>query len=218
MMLPTHALAGMLLALPYALAVPEFAGVALVAGFLGGVVPDLDMYIGHRKTLHYPVYYSVLAVATVPVTVLHPSAEPIAALFFLIGAAVHSVADIFGGGLELRPWEATSNRAVFDHRRGRWIAPRHWVRYDGAPEDLLLSVALAGPLLIALGGVPRLLAIGSLAVAAVYSVVRRALPAVADRLVGLLLDFDSSKRIVALVPARYLARSGEQLSSNTVDE
>ncbi len=101
---------------------PEFATVGLVAGFLGGLVPDLDMYVGHRKTLHYPVYYSVLATGGVLVGLAVPSVLTVAVALFLLGAAVHCVADIFGGGLELRPWEGTSDRAVYDHVRGRWIA------------------------------------------------------------------------------------------------
>jgi hypothetical protein len=45
-MFPIHAIAEMVLALPVAYARPVFAAVALVAGFLGGVVPDLDRYAG----------------------------------------------------------------------------------------------------------------------------------------------------------------------------
>lgn len=199
MMLPTHALVGLALALPLVILAPEFAGVALTAGLLGGILPDLDMYIGHRKTLHYPVYYSVLGVAVVPFAVLLPTAATIAATFLLLGAAVHSVMDIFGGGLELRPWEATSSRAVYDHRRGRWLAPRRWVRYDGAPEDLLLSLGIAVPLLIALDGVLRLIVGAALVVAVVYTAVRRLLPTIAEVLVVRTLP----DRFLVLLPARY---------------
>ncbi|MFB1066617.1 metal-dependent hydrolase [Natrinema sp. H-ect4] len=199
MMLPTHALVGLALALPLVILAPEFAGVALTAGLLGGILPDLDMYLGHRKTLHYPVYYSVLGVAVVPFAVLLPTAATIAATFLLLGAAVHSVMDIFGGGLELRPWEATSSRAVYDHRRGRWLAPRRWVRYDGAPEDLLLSLGIAVPLLIALDGVLRLIVGAALVVAVVYTAVRRLLPTIAEVLVVRTLP----DRFLVLLPARY---------------
>ncbi|QLG48140.1 metal-dependent hydrolase [Natrinema halophilum] len=204
MMLPTHAFTGLLLALPYALAIPEFGSAALVAGFLGGVFPDLDMYVGHRKTLHYPVYFSVLGVAVAPIALLTPSLLTVAAAFFLLGAAVHSVTDIFGGGLELRPWEATSDRAVYDHYRGRWIAPYRWVRYDGAPEDLMLSVTLAAPLLITLEGTLRWIVVASLGVAIVYTAVRRILPAIAEVLFGRGLISSLPSPVLAYVPARYL--------------
>ncbi|WP_248897697.1 metal-dependent hydrolase [Haloplanus halobius] len=198
MMLPTHALAGMLLALPVALAMPEFAGVALLAGFLGGVVPDADLYAGHRRTLHYPVYYSALVPAGVLALAVWPSVMTVALAVFLLAAAAHSVADVFGGGLELRPWEATSNRAVYDHYNRRWVAPRHWIRYDGAPSDLALSVALAAPLLFVVGPSHRWLVTAALVVAVVYATVRRTLPSVVERLVGGLPTW-----LLAYLPARY---------------
>ncbi|WP_251330483.1 metal-dependent hydrolase [Haloplanus pelagicus] len=201
MMLPTHAIAGMLLALPAALAMPEFGSVALGAGFLGGVLPDLDMYVGHRETLHYPVYYAAVGVASLPVTLLIPSATTVGLTALLLAAAAHSVADVFGGGLELRPWEATSRRAVYDHYHGRWIAPRRGVGYDGSPTDLLLTVLLAAPLLAVVGPPYRWLVAGALVVAIVYASVRRTLPTVAEHLVSSLPAWTTP-----YLPARYRAR------------
>jgi len=203
-MLPTHALCGMVLASPLVFIAPEFAAIALVAGFLGGVLPDLDLYVGHRKTLHYPVYYAALTVVAVPIAILVTTTATVAVAFFLLGAAVHSVADVFGGGLELRPWEGTSERAVYDHLRGTWIAPRRWVRYDGSPEDLLLSTVLAVPLLVTLGGMLRWIVVTSLVVAGVYTAVRRVLPTAAVFLVESTLLQALPDRVLARVPPRYL--------------
>lgn len=203
MMLPTHALWGMALAIPVAFVAPEFAGPALVAGLLGGIFPDLDMYIGHRKSLHYPVYYSVLTVPALAIAGLTPSVATVVTAFFLVGAAVHSLADIFGGGLELRPWEATSDRGVYDHYRNRWIAPRRWIRYDGSPGDLLVSLTLALPLLIALDGVLRQVVIVTVAVATVYTAVRRLLPTLAAALVDDVLTPRLPDRLLTYVPTRY---------------
>lgn len=203
MMLPTHALGGMALGLSVAFAMPEFAGVALVAGFLGGIFPDLDMYFGHRKSLHYPVYYSVLSVPALAIASLLPSGPAVFAGVFLVGAAVHSTSDIFGGGLELRPWEATSDRAVYDHYRRRWIAPRHWIRYDGSPGDLVLSIALAVPLLLALDGRFDRVVIATLAVATVYATVRRLLPTLAAVLVHDVIGPRLPDHVLTYVPARY---------------
>jgi hypothetical protein len=186
MMLPTHVLAGMLLAAPLVRVAPELAPVGFAAGFLGGLLPDLDMYTGHRKTLHYPVYYSVLSVPALLAAVLAPSALTVGVALFILGAAFHSVADMYGGGLELRPWEGTSDRAVYDHHRETWIAPRRGVRYDGAVEDLALSVGLAAPLLLLVVGPLRQVVIGTLVVAAVYTLLRRRLAEIAAAVIPLL--------------------------------
>jgi hypothetical protein len=186
MMLPTHVLAGMLLAAPLVRAAPELAPVGFAAGFLGGLLPDLDMYTGHRRTLHYPVYYSALSAPALVAAAAAPSALTVGVALFLLGAALHSVADMYGGGLELRPWEGTSDRAVYDHYRGNWIAPRRGVRYDGAVEDLALSVGLAVPLILLVGGPLRQVVIGTLVVAAVYTLLRRHLAEIAASLIPLL--------------------------------
>ncbi|WP_010612673.1 metal-dependent hydrolase [Halococcus hamelinensis] len=208
MMLPTHALVGLALATPVALVVPELAPAALLGGLVGGILPDLDLYVGHRRTLHYPEYFSIGAIGATALAVFVPTAPTVATACLLLGAAVHSVMDVFGGGLELRPWEATSDRAVYDHRRSEWLAPRRWVRYDGAPEDLLLSVVVAVPLLLALDGVFRWGVVSALVVAAVYTAVRRLLPSVATRLVDHSLVQALPDRLLARVPARYSGGHG----------
>ncbi|WP_255192309.1 metal-dependent hydrolase [Natronobeatus ordinarius] len=199
MMLPTHALAGMALALPLVAVAPEFAPVALVAGLLGGIFPDLDMYAGHRKTLHFPVYYSLAAVVVTLAAILTPTTATVAAAFFLLGAALHCVTDVFGSGLELRPWEGTSQRAVYDHYRGTWIAPRRLVRYDGSPGDLLASVTLSIPLFYALEGALQWLVLAAVAVGVVYAALRRVLADLATVVVGFL-----PAAVRPYVPERYL--------------
>ena len=182
MMLPTHALVGLALAIPLAFVAPEFAAVALTAGLLGGVFPDLDMYAGHRRTLHYPTYFTWLAAAAIPLALVVPAVPTVAAACFLVAAAAHSVMDGFGAGLELRPWEATSERAVYDHRRGEWLAPRRWVRYDGAPEDLALAVGCALPVVLTFDGTLRVVTYVLLAVSVLYTAFRKRLPALEARI------------------------------------
>lgn len=203
MMLPTHALVGLAIALPVSFAFPEFASLFLLSGLFGGVLPDFDMYIGHRKTLHFPVYYSVLSLVAIPVAVLVQTPSMIGIAIALVGAAVHSVMDIFGGGLELRPWEATSERAVYDHFHGQWIGPRRWIRYDGAPEDLLLSLAIAGPLLFVLDGRFLWIVIGALLVSVGYVGLRRTLATIAETLVEDVLEGTLPDGLLAYLPARY---------------
>ena len=175
MMLPTHVLAGMLLAAPLLYVAPDLAAPGLVAGFAGGLFPDLDMYVGHRKTLHFPVYYAALAVPASLAALLAPSVVTAVVALFLFGAALHSAADVLGGGLELRPWEGTSDRAVYSHHHERWIAPRRLIGYDGSYGDLALSIGLAVPLVLLVDGRLETLVFAAIAVAVAYAVLRRRL-------------------------------------------
>lgn len=202
-MLPTHALAGMLLALSVGTLAPEHAPVVFAAGLFGGVLPDLDLYTGHRKTLHYPVYYGLLAVGAGVAAVVQPTALTVGTAVLFAAAATHCLADAFGGGLELRPWEATSERAVYSHYHRRWIAPRRWVRYDGAPEDFLLTLALATPLWLLVDVSFRPVVVVAVVVAAGYATTRRLLPRVASLLFGRLLPRYLPGSVVAVAPDRY---------------
>lgn len=199
MMLPTHALGGLLLGLPFVFVAPEFAPVALIAGLVGGIVPDLDLYAGHRKTLHYPVYYSTAGLLAAGVAVGFPTTVTVATAVFLLGASLHAVADVFGGGLELRPWENGSNRAVYDHYHGRWIAPRRVIRYDGSPEDLLGATIVAIPSLLILDGPFDRMIVGILAIATAYALVRRIVPALTTTVVSAI-----PAQLLPYVPTRYL--------------
>ena len=186
MMATTHVLFGVLLATAAARVAPEFAPVALVAAVAGSAFPDLDLYAGHRRTLHYPVYYAVLAVPALALAVGLPGETTVALALFLVGAAAHSLSDALGGGLELRPWRATSERAVYSHYHGRWIRPRRWVRYDGAPEDLLAGAALAVPPLLTFDAPVQAFVAGVLLVSAGYALLRKRVASLAERLAAAL--------------------------------
>lgn len=200
MMATTHALAGVALAGVTAVVAPEYTPVAVAAAALGGVFPDLDLYGDHRRTLHYPVYYPVVATVALAVALLAPSSATVAVAAFLGAAALHSVMDALGGGLELRPWEQTSERAVYDHFRGSWIRPRRWVRYDGAPEDVLLAGALAVPTLLVAEPAVQRLAAALLVVSVGYALVRKPVAYVTEWLVGRL-----PPAVVRRLPERFSA-------------
>ena len=173
----THAAAGALLASPLVALRPDVATAAALAAMAGGVFPDLDVAVGtHRRTLHFPVYYWVPALLGAAAAVVAPGPTTVVAWFFFLSAAVHSVSDHYGGGAEARPWEGTSDRAVYVHARGRWLPPRKLVRYDGAPEDVVLAVALSVPGLLAFGPPVRTLLWAGLAVSVAYAAVRKRLP------------------------------------------
>nr|WP_233739964.1 metal-dependent hydrolase [Halovenus carboxidivorans] len=195
----------MVLMIPVGAVAPEFAGVALWGGLVGGVVPDLDMVVAHRKTLHFPTYYSVLAGGSVVLALLVPTALTVAAMAALVGAAVHSVMDILGGGLSLRPWEATSDRAVYDHYRQHWYAPKRWVRYDGSPEGLVLTLLLGAVLWTVVDGALRWPVVASVVVAVVYTAVRRRLPTLGQQVVQRVLEPLLPNRLLRYLPAHLLS-------------
>ncbi|MCD2198727.1 metal-dependent hydrolase [Halobacterium sp. KA-4] len=180
-MATTHAAMGVLLATPLFWVAPYFAVPAALAAMAGGVFPDLDLgVLEHRKTLHYPEHYWPLAAAAFGIAVGAPSALTVAVAFFLLSAAVHSVTDAFGGGLGARPWANDDQRGVYSHTRRRWIRPRRWIRYDGAPEDLLAVVVLSIPALALYDGLVRRLMVAMLAVSVVYTLARKRLPDLLD--------------------------------------
>jgi hypothetical protein len=181
MMLTTHSLVGAVLALPVAYFVPELALVAVAAGFVGGAFPDLDVLARHRKTLHFPRYYGYASVPAAALAITYTSSATVAVSVFFAAAWLHSVSDIFGGGAEARPWERSTNRAVYDHSAGRWIAPRRWVRYDGAPEDLGVVVFAVVPLAYAAPSRLSYVVALALVVSVSYTVFRRRVPPYAER-------------------------------------
>ncbi|WP_435159608.1 metal-dependent hydrolase [Haladaptatus sp. DFWS20] len=199
MMATTHALVGVLLGSASLLVAPELAPVAVFAGLFGGLFPDFDLYSGHRKTLHFPVYYSIAGLAALAIAALAPTVWTVAIAVFLVSAAVHSISDVFGGGLELKPWLGESERAVYDHFRGRWIRPRRWVRYDGAPEDFALAVFVALPNIILHDGMVQTLIIVAVLVSGVYALLRKQLVVAAEWLVGRI-----PAPMLAYVPDRFV--------------
>jgi hypothetical protein len=199
MMATTHALVGVLLGSASLFVAPELAPVAVIAGLAGGVFPDLDLYSGHRKTLHFPVYYSAAAAVALAGAMLFPTAWTFALGFFLLAAAAHSASDAFGGGLELKPWLGQSERAVYDHYHGRWISPRRWIRYDGAPEDFALAVALAVPSVALYDGTIQTLVVLAVLVSGVYALLRKPLVSIAEWLVGRI-----PSHMLAYVPDRFV--------------
>ncbi|ADJ14377.1 hypothetical protein C497_03307 [Halalkalicoccus jeotgali B3] len=177
MMNTTHGAIGVAMASVTVLVLPEFAVVAAVAALLGSVFPDLDLLVGtHRKTLHFPIVGWVLALPATVWAALAPSLVSVGAAFFALGATVHAVTDAVGAGHELRPWERTSQQAVYAHALGRWITPRRWVRYDGAPEDLALMGVVTLPVLALYDGVVRNVMLAALGVSVIYTAIRKRMP------------------------------------------
>jgi len=156
MMTTTHGLFGASTGVSVAAATaPELAGAAAVVGFLGGALPDFDLLWTHRRTTHFPVYAAVAAVPVVGLALLLGTAAALLVALFTLALASHALMDVFAGGVGAGPRRAGSDRGVYDHARGRWIRPRRWVRYAGAPEELALAVAVSVPALAVTTGPTR---------------------------------------------------------------
>jgi hypothetical protein len=181
----THALVGLLLATPVAVLAPAYATPAAVGALVGGFLPDADLFVGvHRRTLHFPVAGPVSGALAGLVAVVEPSDATVGLAFALLTAGVHAASDALGAGEELRPWERTNPNAVYDHVRGRWLRARYLVPYDGSPRDLLATVVCAVPVAAVYEGPVRWLVGGLVALAAVYTLLRKRLVVHFERLVG----------------------------------
>lgn len=176
-MITTHALLGVALSAPVVALAPGLGPVAGAAGFLGGALPDADLFVGrHRRTLHYPVLGWAVALPAAGLAALAPTPATVAVAAFSSAFALHAAMDALGAGDELRPWERTSGEGVYDHLRGRWIVPRYLVRYDGAPEDVLLTAVGTAAAVALFDGALRWLAVICLVLAVGYGAVRRRVP------------------------------------------
>jgi hypothetical protein len=183
MMATTHALVGMALFSAVGLVAPEHLPAAVAGAAAGGFFPDLDLLGNHRRTLHFPVAYAAGGVALGVVALAVPTTATVALAAFVASAAIHSAMDALGGGLEVKPWQATSDRAVYSHYHDRWISPRRWIRYDGAPEDVALAGVLAGALVLTFAGPIQTAALAFLAISVVYGLCRKPLVVAGEYLV-----------------------------------
>lgn len=177
MMATTHVFAALAAVAPVAYLAPELATPLAVGAVLGGLAPDFDLPFVHRRTFHFPVLGFAVAVPAVALAAAVPAALTAGIAAFAVAAWLHAVGDAVGGGPEMDPWNDRTERAVYDHVRDRWIRPRRWIRYDGAPEDAALGVALAVPTLLVFDGVIAAFVLGALAVSLVYALFRRRLVA-----------------------------------------
>lgn len=182
MMTSTHALSGATVGAMTGAVAPELLPAAVVVGFVAGVLPDLDLLWRHRRTTHFPVYGPVAGGCVTVIAALSGSSGATLVAVAVLAFALHPLMDVLCGGVEVRPWEATSERAVYDHARGHWVRPRRLVRYAGAPEDMILASAVALPALFLTTGTLRRALVAVLAVSVVFVAVRRRLAPLSERL------------------------------------
>lgn len=180
MMLPTHIILGLTFITPLIYILPEeFAFPLAIGVVVGSTLPDLDLLYGtHRKTFHSPIRSWIVVAITTTTFVLFQT--PLTAALFAIcfGFSQHSLSDVFGGGLEHKPWEKTSDKAVYNHYHKTWWTPRHYASYDGSPRDLTIFGVLSLASFQTYGILPYYSHfVGSLGIIAItYTISRRYLP------------------------------------------
>jgi len=76
---------------------------------------------------------------------------------------------------------------VYDHYVGGWIAPRRWVRYDGAPEDLALVLFVAVPVTYVASGVFVYVVRAAVLVSVAHTAFRRAVVPAFERIASVSL-------------------------------
>ncbi len=201
-MLFTHILVGMLYGTALALLGPVPAVAAVLAGGIGGLLPDIDMVAVHRRTLHAPVLHVLGAAVCGALVAVRPDPATGTLAAMMGGMALHSASDVLGGGKELRPWERTDDRAVYCHMTGSWWRARRLL-YDGSPMDLVVAMVAGGAVLVAGPAGTRPLAAGMLLAGTVYVVLRRP---IAAAIPGRYARFDTLVHELLGLPDREVSR------------
>ena len=145
-MITTHILVGGCLGLLSTFLSPGHVTTAILAGMVGGMVPDLDIFMEHRKTLHRPIQFTVLSILLLMLVMVQPSELTVVLAFTVSSMLLHSVFDIFSNGKTMRPEIETDDRAVYNHVKSEWIEPRRWV-LDASRPDLIITLSAATALL-----------------------------------------------------------------------
>lgn len=141
MMAFTHlfmSLAVAVLAIPV---VSEFVAppVVVVTAVVGGFSSDLDLIARHRRTLHYPVVFPLLTLASFALFLVSGFVAGLLGGLLFGAATLHVLADLLGGSAERAPWNPVTEFGVYNHVLGRWHRPRRIVQYSGSPGDFLLG-------------------------------------------------------------------------------
>lgn len=148
MMFSTHILIGAVLGYFLSGFFSADITVLIVAGMVGGLIPELDFLVGKpRRTLHYPFSYFLAAIVPFAAFLTMKTKFFLYGATVLFAAGVHSFMDIFAGA-ELRSWNRNEwqQTAVYNHIQRKWIKPRRWA-YGGSIQDVLLSVVSFGALI-----------------------------------------------------------------------
>lgn len=147
MMAPTHIIIGLLTIYPLIHSNPELIVPLTISSIIGSVLPDLDILVQHRKTLHFPILSLPFVTISMLLILINPITIYLLLTSFIISFAIHPWVDIISSGLEKRPWEENSTRAAYNHQKQEWIKPKN-LFYDGSITDFSIFTFGIGILFI----------------------------------------------------------------------
>ena len=146
MMLPTHIVMGGFIGLVLSLIDPSKASLYIYIGMFAGIIPDFDIFLEHRKTLHRPLEYLMVFTALVFSYALF-QLNSVLALAALFGSmSIHCIFELFGQGKTMNPDLKTDDRGVYNHLAQNWLKPKRIVKV-GSMKDLLILTVFSIPLM-----------------------------------------------------------------------
>jgi hypothetical protein len=144
-MLPTHIVTGGFIGLVLSILDPSNSSLFIYLGMLAGILPDLDMFIEHRKTFHRPLQYFTGFIILL-LSYLGLQSSYLLAFSVILGSmSIHCIFEIFGQGKTMNPDLKEDERCEYNHITGNWIKPRRKVKV-GSGKDLILTIAFSAPL------------------------------------------------------------------------
>lgn len=170
-MTPNHMLTGLLLGYGVVFVNPEILLAASILGFFGGLFPDIDAVLEHRKTLHFPVYYTIFLMTLLVGYFFVGLPALLAISFFFLSASIHCITDYFVV-IEKDSNEESQNGVIYLHPFDKWVGPKPIIKYAGSPQDLLIGLLLGSVLLYISSGLIFWISVLTLILGVIFSFYR----------------------------------------------
>lgn len=146
MMLPTHIVMGGFIGLALSIIDPTTLSLYIYIGMIAGVIPDVDIFLEHRKTLHRPLEY-LLVFTTLIFTYALFQLNSILVVAALFGSmSIHCISELFGQGKTMNPDLKTDDRCVYNHLAQNWLKPKRVVKVASI-RDLMILMVFSIPLM-----------------------------------------------------------------------
>lgn len=185
MIFPTHVLVGGFVGAVISAFVAVNPLPIVFMGMVAALLPNLDLFMEHRKTLHRPFQYAVVSIVLLGLVAFRPHPGVVALATVFTSLALHSWLKSLTEGQGLREDAMDAERAVYDHIRDQWMSARELTPMGGIP-DVVIGLS-AGFLAITFAPESAVLIVPVMAVSVVFAATR--------------------KRIVTRIPDRFTTLS-----------